>query len=121
MNEENLIKVLLVEPFRKPKMITIENNYQAISEIICGDVDEYMPFEDDVALLCNAGGKRLSLSASHIVTDIETGMFFNIRLETGKTELIYGSFILVGSSEFDTEYHSLDDNLIDKYMDLFSK
>ena len=40
MDEENLIKVLLVEPFSKPKMITIENNYQAISEIICGDVDE---------------------------------------------------------------------------------
>ncbi len=108
MNEENLIKVLLVEPFDKPKMITIENNYQAISEIICGDVDEYMPFEDDVALLCNADGKS---SASHTVTDTETG----------KTELIYGSFILVGASEFDTEYHSLDDDLIDKYMDLFSK
>lgn len=111
MNEENLIKVLLVEPFNKPKMITIENNYQAISEIICGDVDEYMPFEDNVALLCNADGKRLSLSASHTVTDIETG----------KTELIYGSFILVCTSKFDTEYHSLDDDLIDKYMDLFSK
>ena len=111
MNEKSLIKVLLVEPFNKPKIITIENNYQAISEIICGDVDEYMPFEDDVALICNADGKRLSLSASHIVTDTETG----------KTELIYGSFILVGTSEFDDEYHLLDDNLINKYMDLFSK
>lgn len=111
MDEENLIRVLLVEPFDKPKMITIENNYQAISKIICGDVDEYMPFEDNVALLCNADSKRLSLSASHTVTDTETG----------KTELIYGSFILVGSSEFDGEYHSLDDNLIDKYMDLFGK
>lgn len=111
MNEENLIKVLLVESFNKPKIITIENNYQAISEIICGDADEYMPFEDDVALLCNADGKRLSLSASHTVTDIETG----------KTELIYGTFILVGTSGFDGEYHSLDDNLIDKYMNLFSK
>lgn len=111
MNEESLIKVLLVEPFDKPKMITIENNYQAISEIIYGDVDEYMPFEDDVALLCNADGKRLSLSASHTITDTETG----------KTDLIYGSFILVGSSKFDSEYHSLDDDLIDKYMDLFGK
>lgn len=111
MNEENLIRVLLVEPFSKPKMITIENNYQAISEIICGDADEYMLFEDDVALLCNADGKRLSLSASHTVTDTETG----------KTELIYGSFILIGSSEFDTKYHLLDDDLIDKYMDLFSE
>lgn len=111
MVEENLIKVLLVEPFDKPKIITIENNYQAISEIICGDVDEYMPFEDNVALLCNADGKRLFLSASHTVTDIETG----------KTELIYGGFIIIGASKFDTEYHSLDDNLIDKYMDLFSK
>lgn len=111
MNEENLIKVLLVEPFDKPKIITIENNYQAISEIVCGDVDEYMPFEDNVALLCNADGKRLSLSASHTVTDIETG----------KAELIYGSFILVGTSEFDIEYHSLYDNLTDKYTDLFGK
>lgn len=111
MNEENLIKVLLVEPFDQPKKITIENNYQAIGEIISGDEDEYMPFEDDVALLCNADGKRLSLSASHTVTDIETG----------KTEIIYGSFILVGASKFDSEYHSLNDNLIDKYMDLFSK
>lgn len=111
MNEENSIKVLLVEPFSKPKMITIENNYKAISKIICGDADEYMPFEDYVALLCNADGKRLSFSASHTVTDIETG----------KTELIYGSFILVGASEFNTEYYSLDDNLIDKYMNLFGK
>ena len=106
MDEKKLIRVLLVEPFDKPKIITIENNYQAISEIICGDADEYMPFEDDVVLLCNADG-----SASYTVTDTETG----------KTELIYGTFILLGASKFDTEYHSLDDDLIDKYMDLFSK
>lgn len=33
MDEKNLIRVLLVEPFDKPKIITIENNYQALVKL----------------------------------------------------------------------------------------
>ena len=47
------IKVLLVEPEKYPKEIEIDDSLEAMQEVVGGDIEEYMPFDDDVAIICN--------------------------------------------------------------------
>lgn len=54
---ENTLSVLLVEPEKYPKMIEIEDTLEAMQHLVGGDIEEYMPFEDDVAIICNEEGK----------------------------------------------------------------
>lgn len=47
------ISVLLVEPNKYPKMTEIDDTLEAMQEVVGGDIEEYMPFEDEVAIICN--------------------------------------------------------------------
>ena len=47
------IKVLLVEPEKYPKEIVIDDSLEAMQEVVGEDIEEYMPFDDDVAIICN--------------------------------------------------------------------
>lgn len=51
------ISILLVEPNKYPKMIEIDDTLEAMQEVVGGDIEEYMPFEDEVAIICNEEGK----------------------------------------------------------------
>ena len=51
------ISVLLVEPNKYPKMIEIDDTLEAMQAVVGGDIEEYMPFEDEVAIICNEEGK----------------------------------------------------------------
>ena len=55
--KKNMISVLLVEPNKYPKMIEIEDSLEAMQKIVGGDIEEYMPFEDEVAIICNDESK----------------------------------------------------------------
>ena len=56
MNDSK-IKVLLVEPEKYPKEIVIDDSLEAMQEVVGGDIEEYMPYDDDVAIICNEEGK----------------------------------------------------------------
>ena len=47
------ISVLLVEPNKYPKMIEIDDTLEAMQTVVGGDIEEYMPFEDEVAYAKN--------------------------------------------------------------------
>lgn len=51
------INVLLIEPGKYPKQIEIEDTLEAMQSLVEGDIEEYMPFEDEVAIICNEEGK----------------------------------------------------------------
>lgn len=50
---ENKISVLLIEPNKYPKMIEIDDTLEAMQQVVGGDIEEYMPFDDEVAIICN--------------------------------------------------------------------
>lgn len=60
MNDSK-IKVLLVEPEKYPKEIVIDDSLEAMQEVVGGDIEEYMPYDDDVAIICNEEGKMRGL------------------------------------------------------------
>lgn len=64
---ETRISVLLVEPNKYPKMIEIDDTLEAMQEVVGGDIEEYMPFEDEVAIVCNEEGKLIGLPPNRAV------------------------------------------------------
>lgn len=61
------ISVLLIQPGKYPKTITIEDSLEAMQELVGGDIEEYMPFEDEAAIICNEEGKISGLSLNRAV------------------------------------------------------
>lgn len=61
------ISVLLVEPNKYPKMIEIDDTLEAMQVVVGGDIEEYMPFEDEVAIICNEEGKVNGLTPNRAV------------------------------------------------------
>ena len=63
----NKISVLLIEPNKYPKMIEIDDTLEAMQKVVGGDIEEYMPFDDDVAIICNGEGKVNGLPPNRAV------------------------------------------------------
>ena len=84
------ISVLLVEPNKYPKMIEIDDTLEAMQAVVGGDIEEYMPFEDEVAIICNEEGKCCGL-------ELNRALYKN-----GKPyDIIAGTFLVVGLSAED--------------------
>ena len=110
MSEEK-ISVLLVEPHKYPRMIEIEDSLESMQAVVGGRIEEYMPFEDDVAIICNEEGKmrgdvlnRAIYSDDNEIQDIIAGKFF----------ICYAPI----ESE---SFLSLPDDLAKKYEEKFKK
>lgn len=77
------INVLLIEPGKYPKQIEIEDTLEAMQETVGGYIEEYMPFDDEVAIVYNEEGKmngaelnRAIYSNDKEILDIIAGKFF---------------------------------------------
>lgn len=54
---KNMITVLCIKPNHYPKTVAIDNSLEAMQKLVGGNIEEYMPFEDEVAIICNEEGK----------------------------------------------------------------
>lgn len=61
------ISVLLIQPGKYPKIVAIEDSLEAMQALVGGDIEEYMPFEDEVAIICNEEGKISGLPLNRAV------------------------------------------------------
>ncbi len=61
------ISVLLVELNKYPKMIEIDDTLEAMQAVVGGDIEEYIPFEDEVAIVCHEEGKLIGLPPNRAV------------------------------------------------------
>ena len=61
------ISVLLIQPGKYPKTIEIEDSLEATQELVGGDIEEYMPFEDEAAIICNEEGKISGLPLNRAI------------------------------------------------------
>ena len=78
------ISVLLVEPNKYPKMIEIDDTLEAMQEVVGGDIEEYMPFEDEVAIICNEEGKVNGLTPNRAVYGGQRTPFRLYRFHAGQ-------------------------------------
>ena len=104
------ISVLLVEPNKYPKMIEIDDTLEAMQAVVGGDIEEYMPFEDEVAIICNEEGKVNGLPPNRAVYEENSREMLDI---------ICGKFF-IAYAPFEAErFQSLPPDLAEKYREKF--
>ena len=77
------MKILLIEPGKKPVLSDINGSLKSMQEVVGGTIQAIFPFEEPVALICNDEGKLLGLplnralwNADGRIYDIVAGTFF---------------------------------------------
>ena len=53
---KNQITVLYLQVGKLPQTVSIDNSLEAMQQLVGGYIEEYMPFDDEVALICNIAG-----------------------------------------------------------------
>lgn len=101
---EDLMRVVLVEPHEKPRVIEIENSLEAEQAVVKGLIEvSCLRDDDNVCIVSNEEAKLL-------------GMDGNRRTDAG---IIAGPFFVCGTTE--DNFRGLTDDEADKYMKLFEQ
>ena len=110
MNDEgNQIRVLMIEPEKPPEMREISDTLKSMQEAVGGWIEEYMPFDDDVALVVNEEGKINGLPLNRA-----------IRSEDGSLQdIIAGPFFICSAPVESESYQSLTPEMEKKYREKF--
>lgn len=111
LDEVEMISVLLVQPGQYPKMVDIENNLEAMQRTVGGDIEEYMPFSDEVAIICNEEGKVNGLPLNRAVYNepVEVDMTYQeLKSRFREAEKQYGEhltgYIVFSQASFEKPY-----------------
>ena len=108
MKNEKL-KVIYVEPGKRASVIEIDDDLKAMQNLVGGMIEEYMPFEDDVAIICNDEGKMIGLPLNR-----------GIRTEDGRLQdIIAGDFFLCYAPVESEKFLSMPKDLEEKYREKF--
>ncbi len=111
MRDENNINVLLVQPMKAPKLVTINDSLESMQRVVGGRIEEYMPFEDDIALVCNEEGKMNGMQLNRAIFDEQGNL----------QDIIAGDFFVVYSPIESEKFLSLPEDLTSKYSKRFEK
>lgn len=99
---QNEIKVIMVEPHKKPTITTLKNKLENLQEAV-GGLIEIINIEDNVCILCNEEGKLIGLEGNRRLAD---------------DDIIVGAFYVCGSND-EGELTSLNQSQIDHYIKFF--
>ena len=103
------MRVLVVEPERRPEVREIDGSLKSMQSIVGGLIQPMYPFDDPVALVCNDEGKVMNLPLNRGLRD-EDGQIYDI---------ISGTFFLCGTPADSDNFASLTPEQIKQYEELF--
>lgn len=103
------IKVLLVEPNKYPQIIEIENTLVAMQKVVDGDIEERMPFDDEVAIVYNDTGKFNGMPPNRVLYSDKEEI----------VDIIFGQFFVCYAPIESENYMSLPDDLMKSYEERF--
>lgn len=109
MNEENKITVLIVEPMKVPKIVEIPETLESMQSIVDGRIQEIMPFDDEVALVCNEEGKLNELPLNRAIYNDDGQMI----------DIISGKFFICSAPFTSEKFESLSKEQQEKYTTKF--
>ena len=105
------MKVLIVEPNRKPKVAEIENSLAAKQNVVGGFIEMVIPpiHPDDACIICNEEGKFYCKPNRPI------------RLEDGTVfDIVFGTFFVCRAPEDSEDFESLTEEQIAFYSQLYA-
>lgn len=103
------ISVLYLEVGKRAHTVEIEDTLEAMQGLVKGPIEEYMPFEDDVAIICNEEGKLMRLPVNRGIKDEEGRLM----------DVIVGDFFIAYAPVESESFLSLPPDLEKKYKDKF--
>ena len=101
------MKVLFVEPGKKPYIEDIYGDLESLQKAVGGYIEFVYPFDDNVCLCCNEEGKLTGLELNRALRD-EDGEIYDI---------IAGTFLVLGLGEEDNV--DLTEEQMRKYEKVF--
>ena len=102
------MRVLVVEPERRPEMREIDDSLKAMQEIV-GGLIQSIYLGDSVALVCNDEGKMINLPMNRGLRD-KDGQIYDI---------VSGTFFLCGAPADSDHFTSLTPEQIERYYERF--
>lgn len=109
IEEKPLISVLYVEPGKYPRMMEIEKSLEAMQQLVGGDIEEYMPFDDEVAIVCNEEGKMRGEELNRAIYGQDKQML----------DIIAGKFFVCYAPIESESFLSMPKELAEKYRERF--
>ena len=100
------MKVLVVEP-QKPCRVQEIDSLADMQQLVGGDIEAVYPFQELVAVVCNADGKALGLPMNRPLLDKDYLPY----------DIIRGTFFIAGLGQED--FISLTDEQIQRYKSLY--
>ena len=101
------MKVLVVEP-QKPCRVQEIESLPDMQQLVGGDIEAVYPFQELVAVVCNADGKALGLPMNRPLLDKDYLPY----------DIIRGTFFIAGLGQED--FISLTDEQIQRYKSLYN-
>lgn len=101
------IKVLLVEPEERPRVVEIGTGLEDLQHAVGGDIEVVYPFEDRVGLIVNEECKLIGLPLNRALRDENNEVY----------DIIAGPFLVAGLTE--DNFGSLTEEQIGKFEGLF--
>ena len=103
------MRVLVVEPERRPELREIDGSLESMQKIVGGLIQPIYPFDDPIALVCNDEGKLMNLPMNRSLRD-KNGQIYDV---------VFGTFILCGASADSDHFTSLTPEQIGQYQKRF--
>ena len=109
--KKDRLEVLYVRPNKTAEFVEINNDLTSMQKLVDGYIEEYMPFDDEVAVICNEEGKMKNL-------DLNRGIYD----KNGKLlDIICGSFFLCYAPIESEKFLPIPANLRAKYEKMFKE
>ena len=103
------MRVLVVEPERRPEVKEIDGSLRSMQEVVGGWIQALFPFDEPLALVCNDEGKLMNLPANRGLRD-KNGQIYDI---------VCGTFFLCGAPSDSDHFTSLTPEQIERYRERF--
>ena len=104
------MKVVVVEPQKKPVVRDIDPGLESMQKIVGGSIEAVYPFDDPVALICNEAGKLLNLPLNRALRDDDGNVY----------DIVSGTFFVCAAPPASDRLEGLTDQQVKTYMERFA-
>ena len=101
------IRVLLVEPMEKPRLVTVPHTLENLQKLVGGDLEAVYPWADPVAAVCDEDGITNGKPLNRLLEDEEGNPY----------DVLKGTFFICGLGR--ENFASISDGLAEKYTEKF--
>lgn len=106
---EEKIKVLVIKPGKRPERAEIGTELEDMQRVVGGNIQEFQPFEDEAAVICNEEGKLDGLPPNRAIYSKDGEM----------VDIVAGTFFICDAPLSSDTFHSLSEVQMKKYEEMF--